>query len=67
MCVAKVVCLIYLCSVVAGGCKYISMSDMDKFMNMLFSDSLISPTNSPLSTHTLSLSFPFLLLILELL
>ena len=33
------------------------MSDMDKFMNMLFSDSLISPTNSPLSTHTLSL-FP---------
>ena len=43
------------------------MSDMDKFMNMLFSDSLISPTNSPLSTHTLSLSFPFLLLILELL
>lgn len=35
------------------------MSEMDKFMNMLFSDSLMSPTNSPLSTHTLFPLPPF--------
>ena len=35
------------------------MSDMDKFMHMLFSDSLMSPTSSHLPTHTVFPLPPF--------